>query len=193
MKPAPESKTKLYTAIGLSIVAVLCVAWAVLPNISFGNATPHHDVSTGAAAKGVPTDSLDPRLHLDLLAGAEEVKYQGQGKNIFRASAEEIKIDKVNVPPRKQDQNRIQNQNQAQGPQVYTPPPPPPINLKFFGLTNSKGEKPKAFLSQGADVWIAQEGDVVNRHYRIIRISPRDIEIEDLLNNHRQNIPLTQG
>jgi hypothetical protein len=188
MKAVAESKTKLYMAIGLGIVAVLCVAWAVLPSFSFGNAPTHHDVSTGATAKGVPADSLDPRLRLDLLASAEEVKYQGQGKNIFRASTEQIKIDKVIVPPYKGG-----GQNHAQGPQVYTPPPPPPINLKFFGITNSKGEKPKAFLSQGEDVWIAHEGDVVNRHYRIIRISPRDVEVEDLLNNHRENIPLTQG
>jgi hypothetical protein len=187
MKAAAESKTKLYVAIVLGVVAILCVAWAVLPSFSFKSAPTHHDVSTGATAKGVPADSLDPRLHLDLLASAEEVKYQGKGKNIFRASTEEVAIDRVKVPPLKRDQNR------AKGPQVYTPPPPPPINLKFFGITNSKGEKPKAFLSQGEDVWIAHEGDVVNRHYRMIRISPRDVEVEDLLNNHRESIPLTQG
>ncbi len=73
------------------------------------------------------------------------------------------------------------------------PPPPPPITLKYFGISNGNGEKPKAFLSQGDDVWIAREGDVVNRHYKIVRISPNAVEVEDLLNNNRQSIARTQG
>jgi hypothetical protein len=133
--------------------------------------------------KGKPaqTESLDPRLRLDLLANSEDVKYQGKGKNIFRAEAEQVIIPQPKVSPLiSQQPSNI-------------PPPPPPINLKFFGTTNAKGEKPKVFLSQGDDVWIAHEGDVVNRHYKIIRISPTAVEVEDLLNNNRQNIPLSQG
>ena len=33
----------------------------------------------------------------------------------------------------------------------------------------------------------------MNRHYKIVRISPTAVEVEDLLNNNRQTIPLTQG
>jgi hypothetical protein len=185
MKAATESKTKLYTAIVLCVVAVVAVIWVLLPSISSG-APATHSASPAVRAKVTTADTLDPRLRLDLLASAEGVKYEGKGKNIFRASTEPVTIDRVNVPPLYRDQRQAQQQNN-------TPPPPPPINLKYFGISNSKGEKPKAFLSQGDDVWIAHEGDVVNRHYRIVRISPRDVEVEDLLNNHRENIPLTQG
>jgi hypothetical protein len=188
MKAGAESKTKLYMAIVLCVVAVLCVVWAVLPSFSSGNATAPSG-KPGTRAKVVSSDSLDPRLHLDLLASSEGVKYEGKGKNIFRASNEAVIIDKVKVPPLYPDQRRAL----AQGPQGSNQPSFSPINLKYFGSSNSKGEKPKAFLSQGDDVWIAHEGDVVNRHYRIIRISPREVEIEDLLNNHHENIPLTQG
>ena len=93
-------------------------------------------------------------------------------------------IPKVKVSPLLHEQ-----QEQAR----LLPPPPPPINLKYFGITNSRGEKPKVFLSQGDDVWIAREGDVVDRHYKIVRISPTAVEVEDLLNNNRQSIQLTQG
>jgi len=42
-------------------------------------------------------------------------------------------------------------------------------------------------------VWIAHDGDVVNRHYRIVRINPHNAEVEDLLTSHQEQIPLAQG
>ena len=72
-------------------------------------------------------------------------------------------------------------------------PPPPPITLKFFGFANRPGETKKVFLSQGEDVFIAAEGDIVDRRYRVLRISPTAVDVEDVLNNNRQSLPLTQG
>ena len=72
-------------------------------------------------------------------------------------------------------------------------PPPPPITLKFFGFENEPGEPRKVFLSQGEDVFIAGEGEIVNRRYRVLHIGQNSVEMEDVLNNNRQNIPLTQG
>lgn len=182
MKAGTENKTKLYIAIMLGIVAVLTVAWEMIPSAP---TTPRPVGPTSEKAKPSHIEALDPRLRLDLLASSEEVKYEGKGKNIFRSPSEAVVIPNVRVSP-------LLDQH-LEAPKVYIPPPPPPITLKYFGITNAKGEKPKAFLSQGEDVWIAHEGDVVNRHYKIVRISPREVEVEDLLNNNRQNIPLTQG
>ncbi len=189
MKAGTENKTKVRVAIGLCIIAVLVVSWTLMGNKTPTPAPKSSSAPVAAApAKGKsaqPAESLDPRLRLDLLASSEEVKYQGSGKNIFRTLAEPIERPKISPLQRKQQQEEARN--------VNIPPPPPPINLKFFGITNTKGEKPKVFLSQGDDVWIAHEGDVVNRRYKVVRISPMTVEIEDLLNNNRQNIPLTQG
>ena len=55
------------------------------------------------------------------------------------------------------------------------------------------GQPKKIFLSQGEDVFIAAEGEIVDRRYRVLRISPNSVEMEDVLNNNRQSIPLTQG
>lgn len=190
MKAGTENKTKLGIAIVLGIVAVLAVAWSLMSGgIANSVSIPKLAASPAesAAKRKTPpavSESLDPRLHLDLLANSEEVRYHGKGKNIFRAAQESVALPQVKVAP-------LLRQQEAS--KVYIPPPPPPITLVFFGLTNSKGEKPKVFLSQGEDVWIAREGDVVNRHYKIVRISPNAVEVEDLLNNNRQNIPLTQG
>jgi hypothetical protein len=66
--------------------------------------------------------------------------------------------------------------------------------LKFYGFAISKpGEAKRIFLSQGEDVFIAKEGDIVDRRYKVIRISPNAVEILDVLSNNRQSIPLTQG
>ena len=65
--------------------------------------------------------------------------------------------------------------------------------LKFFGFASKPGEPKRIFLSQGEDVFIAAEGDIVNRRYKVVRISPNAVDIEDVLYNNRQSIPLTQG
>jgi len=182
MKTGTENKTKLYVAIVLGIIAVFIVGRTLMPS----SPTSTSGAAPAERGKVSQTESLDPRLRLDLLASAEEVKYEGKGRNIFRIAAEPVIVPKVAVPP-------LLSQQEQAAKNVYIPPPPPPITLKYFGITNSKGEKPRAFLSQGQDVWIAHEGDVVNRHYRIVHISPKEVEIEDLLNNNRQNIPLTQS
>jgi hypothetical protein len=125
---------------------------------------------------------LDPTLQLDLLRQSEGTQYAGVGRNIFVAGSLPIENPKANGTTDKARQ--------------YTPPtipPPPPINLKFFGFASKPGEPKKVFLSQGDDVFIAGEGEIVDRRYRILHISPASVDVEDVLNNNRQSIPLTQG
>src|SRR5947209_5188656 len=124
--------------------------------------------------------SLDPSLRYDWLKASEDTKYQGKGRNIFQAQIDiprPVKSVVINPTP----------------PPPPGPPPPPPINLKFFGFASKPGEPKKIFLSQGEDVFIAGEGEMVDRRYKILRISPMSVEVEDVLNNNRQSIPLTQG
>lgn len=138
---------------------------------------------TSGGKKQTLMASLDPTLRLWLLQSSESTNYTGNARNIFRAEAEPV-IPKAVAPAVKAAPTP---------PPVYTPPPPPPINLKFFGFASKPGEAKKVFLSQGEDVFIAGEGDIVDRRYKIIRITPMSVEVEDVLNNNRQSIPLTQG
>ena len=125
--------------------------------------------------------NLDPTLRFDLLKASEETTYRGTGRNIFKPQADP-------PPPIPKP---VQAPMPVAGPPE--PPPPPPINLKFFGFANKAGEPRRVFLSQGDDVFIAGEGEIVNRRYRVVRISPASVEIEDVLTNHSQHIPLSQG
>lgn len=124
---------------------------------------------------------LDPTLDLDLLRQNEQIKYAGNARNIFVAGS--LPIEAVRKNPA----------TDHPGPVIPVTPPPPPINLKFFGFASRPGEPKKIFLSQGEDIFIASEGDIVNRRYRVLHISPAAVDIEDVLNNNKQSIPLTQG
>jgi hypothetical protein len=126
--------------------------------------------------------SLDPTLRYDLLRASEDTKYGGAGRDIFRVH--------VDIPPPVAPVST----GRAMGPQpAPPPPPPPPINLKYYGFASKPGEPKRIFLSQGEDVFIAGEGDIVDRRYKVVRISPNAVEILDVLSNNRQSIPLTQG
>ena len=200
MKVGFENRTKLVAAITLMTIAVVVLllnsggsapkAAAPTPPIPTLSPTATSRPSgAGRTGKGhgkkasTAARSLDPSLRYDWLKASEDTKYEGNGRNIFLAQAE---IPQP-VAPVKTDAQRAAESGPPQ------PPPPPPINLKFFGFASKPGEAKKIFLSEGEDVFIASEGDVVNRHYKVLRISPTSVEIEDVLNNNRQSIPLTAG
>jgi hypothetical protein len=137
-----------------------------------------------AALKLPPLEKLDPTLHPEVMAGAESLEYSGAGRNIFSMTSAPVAIPKPIGPVRTE---------QASVPQPPPgPPPPPPIDLKFFGYEANNGAR-RAFLLHGEDVFIAAEGDVVDHHYKVLKISPLSIQVTDLLYNNTQTLPLTQS
>jgi hypothetical protein len=139
---------------------------------------------SGQSSATVLTQSIDPRLRLDLINTSQNTKYEGGARNIFLAAAEPSQeIPKAVTPP-------IDPNPQ---PTVYTPPVPPPINIKFFGFASRPGDPKQVFLLQNGDIFVAKEGEIVNRRYKVVRINPTSIEVEDMLNNNRQSIPLQQA
>ena len=196
MKLGTENRKQVITLAVLGSIAVLVAVHEFWP--SSGPAAPASTTSsTGtarpatrrtASGKLVPVvePRLDPTLDLNLLAQSEEIKYAGNGRNIFVAGS----VATIPVP-KKTGATDVDEQTAIRP--VPTIPPPPPITLKFFGFANKPGEAKRIFLSQGEDVFIAGEGEIVNRRYRVLRISPNAVEMEDVINSNRQSIPLTQG
>jgi hypothetical protein len=135
--------------------------------------------ATGKPGPVLLAESLDPTLRLDLLKSSEDVSYKGAGRDIFQNQPEPEAIPKVAKP--------VINT----GPP--TPPPPPPIPLKFYGFSGNKSGPKQVFLSKGDDIFIAKEGQIIDRRYKILKIGPNSIEVEDVLNNNRQTLPLTAG
>ncbi len=187
MRVGTEDRNKLVAAIVLMVLAAISLSYVLSrPGTPAAAAPPaattpaRRPTGRRTAAAVQPAESLDPTLRLNLLRSSEGVKYEGAGRNIFRAQAEEplpkpvkspIEVKKPELPP--------------------GPPPPPPIPLKFYGFANKPGETKKIFLSEGDNIFIAGEGDVVNRRYKVGKIGQTSVEIEDLLNNNKQTIPLS--
>ncbi|MBZ5664326.1 MAG: hypothetical protein LAO30_06940 [Acidobacteriia bacterium] len=190
-----ENRKQVMTLAVLGGIALLSMAYqfwpsstATTPVTTQTTATPAKPgTRRTASGKTVPViePRLDPTLDLKLLSQSEEIKYAGNGRNIFVAGSV-ASIEK----PKGTGATDHQSATLAGPPPI---PPPPPITLKFFGFANKPGETRKVFLSQGEDVFIAAEGDIVDRRYRIVRISPTAVDVEDVLNNNRQSLPLTQG
>lgn len=149
--------------------------------------TPSARPVKGKAGKKVQPENLDPTLRLDLLAASEQTRYEGNGRNIFVSQAEEIPVP---IAPGHTDASKPQE------PQYQTPTvaPPPPIPLKFYGFASSPGEPKKIFLKLNDDVFVAGEGEIVDRRYKVVKITNTFVEIQDVVNSGPpQNIPLTQG
>ncbi|MBZ5648830.1 MAG: hypothetical protein LAN37_16595 [Acidobacteriia bacterium] len=193
MKLGAEDRKKLIAAIVLMVLAAFGVYTLLSrPETPAAAAAPATAPARRPAARRAPTraattaaESLDPTLRLGLLRASEGVKYEGAGRNIFRAQAEEPMPKPVKDPL--QVKKEQEQQKALQG-----PPPPPPINLKFYGFANKPGDPAKkVFLSEGDSIFIAGEGEVVNRRYKVGKIGQSSVEIEDLLNHNKQTIPLT--
>jgi hypothetical protein len=132
----------------------------------------------------VAQNDLDPTLRLDVLEASRRVKYEAGGRNIFR----------MEEPPPPKPIAAVRA-TPTPFPTPTPTPPPPPIPLKFYGFANRPGEAKKVFLSEGdpqnSNVFIAKQGDIVNRRYRVVQISATSVQIEDVLYNNKQTIPLT--
>jgi hypothetical protein len=200
-----ENKKKTIWAVALGAIALVAFAYQVIPLFT-GSSTPTS--SAQAAAPTLPhappprpgkaalklgkrarVESLDPTLRLDLLASSEKTQYEGNGRNIFMSQAEDIAIPKPIAPGRTDGPGGDQSAYH-----LPPTPPSPPIPLKFYGFASSPGEPKRVFLKLNEDVFVAGEGEIVDRRYKVIRISNTSVEIQDVVNSGPpQNIPMTQG
>jgi hypothetical protein len=143
-------------------------------------------VPAGNVAKSLGTTSaqLDPTLRMEAMLVTESLVYSGSGRNIFSASSAPIDIPKPIASV------RTKPGPPPPPPPPPLPPPPPPIDLKYFGTSTSPDGKRKAFLLHGDDVFLASDGDIVQRRYKVVSISANSIVVEDMGNNNRQTLPL---
>jgi hypothetical protein len=148
----------------------------------------------GGAAAGVDAEklastsaSLDPTLDESAMLRTESLMYSGTGRNIFSANY----VPPPPLIPKVVGRVR-QNQNAPPlpPPMPAGPPPPPPINLKFFGTAKQvKQGTLQAFLLSGDDVYLAGQGDIVARRYKVGTISENSVQVTDLQNNNTQTLP----
>ena len=156
--------------------------------------------------KGVDPSTIDPKLRLDLLDKVRSVDAGPATRNLFAWGA----APAAALPPGVRDpgpiipkpQQSIQAVNASSGPPPA--PPPPPITLKYYGYTSQRADGHKrAFFSEGdctpnaaptaqCDIFVAAEGDLIMKRYKVVRIGVSSAEVEDTQFNHSQPLPITQ-
>jgi hypothetical protein len=202
LRVGAEDKKKVYLAAGLFAVMLLLAVRFVWQNFGSSPAptqppavisTPRPAAPIAPAphvieqhyahqATKVESSPLDPTLHPELMRQAESLAYTGNGRNIFSLFSAPPAIPKAIASARQSPVNT--------GPPP--PPPPPPINLRFYGYAAERGGQKQVFLLQGVDIFIASEGDVVDRRYRVGKIGAASVQVEDLPYHNTQTLPLMQ-
>jgi len=140
-----------------------------------------------------PPAASEAHIRLDLLENSEASEEEIGKRNLFQyrqapppppANLARGNPPPVNVPP------PVNTTPQVTGPPP--PPPPPPINLRFqgFALTSEPNGGLTAFLADDARHYNVKAGEILMGRYRIVSISEKSVEVEDLEYNRRQMLPL---
>ena len=145
--------------------------------------------------------TVDPTLRIDLLAKVRAVAFEGVERNLFRfGERKATKVDPLSDEEKAAAEALMASvQDDNPPPEPTTPvarkPTAPPIKWKYYGFANSsKDARKRAFLIGDEDqVFIATEGDVFKKRYRVVRIGVNSIVIEDLQFKDQQSLPLEQG
>jgi hypothetical protein len=192
-----------YKKIGILILLLIPCIWLVRRNLfrptsssaASSTAPSNNPLSARTQAGGSAGSSkgsgqpqmldLDPTLRLDLLEASRAVEYRGSSRNIFEF---------YNPPPPPTPVDPAPPLPPPDLPDDTTPPPPKPpaIALKFYGTAQRPGGPRRAFLTDGEEITIAKEGDVVAKFYRISRIGVSSLELVDTRSMQTQQLPLIE-
>ena len=150
---------------------------------------------TGAPAKRQRVWSagaaVDPTLRVDLIDKQRAVNYEGSERNIFQFYTPPVQAA-ATIPKPVTTPYGPQQPPPPPGPEQ--PKPAPTIPLKFYGVASAPGVSPKkAFLQEGEEIFIATEGEIVKKRYKVVKINDNNIEMEDTQYNSKQRIPLQES
>ena len=135
MKLGAENRKQVMVLAVLAGLALLMLAHTFWPSEpapvsqkkSAGPAKPNMRRTSSGKLVAVTEPRLDPTLDIESLHRSEQIKYAGNGRNIFVNGS--LPIPK----PLKNGTDAAKNRFPTIAPPP-APPPPPPITLKFFGF-----------------------------------------------------------
>ena len=206
IKVGTEDKKKVYLAAGLGWSCSSC--WCVFCGRLSGLRPPAAGAASGGhrgapaprraakrrkrtrlrrpmrhqAAKVGGLAALDPTLHPEIMRQAESLEYTGHGRNIFSQFSAPPVIPKP-IAPIRQAHGRYRAPT-ASSAAAHQP--------RFYGYAAEKTGQKQVFLLNGDDIFIASEGDVVDRRYRVVKIGAGSVQVEDIPYHNTQTLPLRQ-
>jgi len=130
--------------------------------------------------KPEPLNFPNPTIRWDEVERRRKAEYKGIGINPF--STEGPRPPVVPVP-------HVPQPGEAGGPPVVPVAPPPrelPASMKFFGYGNVPNDSARrAFLEDGDEVYIVNEGDTLMGRYKILKINNASLEFEEVGSGRR--------
>jgi hypothetical protein len=153
-----------------------------------------------AVLKLIPVDGsrgdVDPTLRLSLLERLKGLPPAGDMRNLFDVGDATLA---GNLPPVPKNAPKIPvgpTQPIVPPVAVNTPPPPPPfsIPLKYYGFvrpsTPSK-DGSRGFFMDGDNILVGGEGDVLEKHFLIVSLTPNVARLEDTQAKQGQDLHVT--
>jgi hypothetical protein len=143
--------------------------------------------------------TIDPTLRTDLLARLGNIQIQGGSRPLFEFSSP--------PPPKAPDPGKIIPAKPVTAPKPVAvavtpvapvaPPAPvkpsaPPIPLKFYGFTAARAGAKRAFFLENEDVYVASEGEIVKKRYKVVRVNLNSVVMEDTEYKQQQTLPLVE-
>jgi len=165
-------------------VATLIVLGVVLAAVVFymyvGGTSIAVRAGSTAPASYQAMDIDNPALHLDRIERLRKLEYKPTGRDIFSSvlPPPPKKIEPAHTPP-------------PTGPNLPPPPPALVVPFKYYGFTDDVAtKKRRGFFTNGEEVFIASEGELVLGKYRIITISSSSAEVEEVGSSRRATLTM---
>jgi hypothetical protein len=164
-----KQKRKVVVLIGLLFIA------GVIWFFYFDHDKPALTADAANSGQNPQLLSVDnPSLHKDGVERARKTEYKSGGRNIF---SREIPLPPRPKPP-------APKPGDPGSPIVPLPPPVPkvsPLPVKFFGFgTIPNGTARVAFFSDGEEVHVVKEGELLMNRFRILKIGNANLEYEEV-------------
>ena len=134
---------------------------------------------------------IDPTLRLDLLDKVRAVRPETGSRNLF----EDGPVAAQNMPA-------VPKMAPMMPKAITTTPTAMPstnlnlavhIPFKYYGFARpaEKGDANRGFFMEGDNIFVAAEGDVLERRYLIVALTPNIAKIEDTQLKQGQDLPVT--
>jgi hypothetical protein len=161
-------------------VIILVVLLAIAGNVWYWFFFRERPTSTSNTVSLVqtykPLPVENPQPHWPQLESSSKTEYKSNGRNIFSVIA----------PPPPDAQRPTQPIQPHVDPGPPPPPPPPTLPVKFFGYgTVPNGTARRAFFTDGEDVYIVSEGEILLNRFRIIKVGNASLDFEEVSSGRR--------
>ncbi len=165
-----------------------------LPAASRGRSDEWHPVlRSKRQEQALDPGTVDPTLRLNLLARLQQVEPAGGTRNLFQIGAAPPKPAEAPKGPEPQIWSFIGPKPPPPKPPPAPPPPPAPIPLKFYGFSTVRDNGRKtAYFLDGDEILLAKEGDTLKRRYRVVRIGPSSVLMEDIESKSQRTLPIAE-